>query len=166
MTQTGPVQQLDAIRRDLLAKHDRQGLSWRKIAKRHYPGVPAGTLCAIAKGREPKKISVRLALGLPALADAPVCPDCGQVHVAGVCTARKPPTANGVVPVTVWAHGVKSGAVVRARSRRCARRRCGVHFVPAHGERYCSDACRDRARAWRRKQKRTKLVRGRKRMKR
>ncbi len=158
--QIGPVQQLDALRRDLARKHDRQHLSWREIARRYFPAVPPGTLCAVAKGREPKKIAVRLALGLPAVADAPVCPDCGQVHVAETCTASKPRGANGARPVTVWAHRVRSGAVVLGRSRRCGRRRCGIHFVGPG--KYCSDDCRARARASQRKRRRMRMQRGRK----
>lgn len=162
MAKSTPVQPLDALRRDLLAKHDWQHLSWREIARRHYPGVPAGTLCAIAKGREPKGAGMRTRLGLPALGQAPVCTACGRVHVADTCTAHKPASANGAAPVTVWAHRVRPGAVVVGRSRKCARRRCRVFFVGAPGQRYCSDACRDRVRLWRRRRERTRLARGRK----
>lgn len=45
-----------------------------------FGGIPAGTLCAIAKGRVPKKHAVRAALGLPIeavqLAEPREC-DCG-----------------------------------------------------------------------------------------
>lgn len=77
----GSVQSLDTLRRVLLERRDAQHppTPWREIA-RSYPGVPAGTLCAIAKGREPHKASVRAALGLPVLAAAPVCPVHGVVH--------------------------------------------------------------------------------------
>lgn len=154
----------DTVRRQLRVDYDQLG-GWRAVGEKY--GVKAGTVQRVATSAyEPRDPAIRLALGLPVTAPAPICLDCGQVHVASACTARKPAGTNGVMPVTVWAHGVRSGAVVRARSRRCARRRCRVHFVPAHGERYCSDACRERVRACRRKQKRTKLVRGRKRMRR
>lgn len=54
--------------RAALGDHRNAGLSWRAIA-RLYPGVPPGTLCAIAKGRHPRKAAIRLALGLPAHVD-------------------------------------------------------------------------------------------------
>lgn len=54
-------------------------MTWRQIAA-HFDGVPAGTLCAIAKGRDPKSPAIRAALGLPAYASAPVCPVHGVVH--------------------------------------------------------------------------------------
>ena len=53
---------------------------------------------------------------------------------------------NGASPVRVYARGVRAGAVVLARSRRCARTRCGIHFVPVTpNQRYCSDTCATRA---------------------
>ena len=79
------VQRLDAIRRDLRRergkgiKESGKPTPWRILAQ-SYPGVPPGTLCAIAKGRTPQKASVRAALGLPVTAPAPVCPRCGVVH--------------------------------------------------------------------------------------
>ncbi len=54
-------------------------MTWRAIAA-HFDGVPAGTLCAIAKGRDPKSPAIRAALGLPAFASALVCPVHGVVH--------------------------------------------------------------------------------------
>lgn len=74
-----PVQTLDTLKADLLARRA-TGMPWRRIAA-DFPGVPAGTLCAIAKGREPKGARIRRALGLPAMQPAPVCPRCGVVHV-------------------------------------------------------------------------------------
>src|SRR3972149_7987394 len=89
------VQRLDAIRRDL-RRERRKGIKesgkptpWRILAQ-SYPGVPPGTLCAIAKGRTPQKTSIRAALGLPVTAPAPVCPPCGNVPLARRCpTCRK-----------------------------------------------------------------------------
>ncbi len=159
MDDTGSVQRLDAIRSDLARLRARRiPVPWRKIAER-YPGVPAGTLCAIFKGREPKKHSVRRALGLPDLAPAPVCPDCGQVHVSGTCTATRPRGADGLAPVTVWARRVRAGAVVLGRSRRCKRARCGVHFVGAAKQRYCSERCAGMAAKARRKRTTRQRVR-------
>jgi len=90
--QTSFVQPLDALRRDLLAARalNDPPTPWRVLAL-SYPGVPAGTLCAIAKGREPKAPAIRAALGLPVLIPAPACA-CGEVHVRrGRCpNAPKP----------------------------------------------------------------------------
>lgn len=49
---------------------------------------------------------------------------------------------NGTTLVKVHARGVREGAIVLARSRRCARVRCGVHFVPVTpNQRYCGVKC-------------------------
>lgn len=75
----GHVQTLYAIRSRLTAARA-TGMTWRKIAE-FFPGVPAATLCAIAKhNRDPKSPAIRSALGLPAYASAPVCPVHGVVH--------------------------------------------------------------------------------------
>jgi hypothetical protein len=60
------VQMMDIIQDELKRLHDTQGLSWRKIAALDaYSGIPAGTLCSIAKnGREPKNKKYRDILGL------------------------------------------------------------------------------------------------------
>lgn len=81
MNKKQSVQSLDALRRVLLARRAEQHppTPWRVLAA-DYPGVPAGTLCAIAKGREPRKASIRAALGLPVLIPAPACFVCGVVH--------------------------------------------------------------------------------------
>ena len=60
------VQSLDSIRERLKHLHDTQALSWRKIAALDdYRGIPAGSLCSIAGGREPKSLDHRRILGLP-----------------------------------------------------------------------------------------------------
>lgn len=82
----GSVQTLDTLRSRLTSARA-TGMTWRQIAA-HFDGVPAGTLCAIAKGRDPKSPAIRSALGLPAYASAPVCPVHGVVH-AGRCPRRK-----------------------------------------------------------------------------
>lgn len=62
---------------------------------------------------------------------------------------------NGTRTVRVQARHVKEGAVVLARSRRCACRRCCVHFVPVTpNQRYCSAACAAEAAARRRRTER------------
>ncbi len=56
---------------DMLLKHletlRNKDMSWRDIVKKHYPGVPPGTLCSIYKGRVIKKPEIRKRLGLPQL---------------------------------------------------------------------------------------------------
>lgn len=90
MKQRSFVQRLDAIRRDLKRKRAlgiktmQKPTPWRVVA-RDYPGVPAGTLCAIAKGRVPHKPEILHALGLPHFAPARVCPNCEQVMEAKRC---------------------------------------------------------------------------------
>jgi very-short-patch-repair endonuclease len=92
MTPKTPVQTLDKLQERLNTIHDTHGLSWRAIAQiPEFAGIPAGTLCAIAKGRDPKDAHERLLLRLPALAPAPVCPKCGVPHVTKRCTAGRKP---------------------------------------------------------------------------
>lgn len=50
------------------------GMTWRSI-QGHFPGVSAGTLCDISKGREPKGNAVRQALGLSPLVRVQVPPE-------------------------------------------------------------------------------------------
>jgi len=60
------VQTLDIVRERLNHLHDIDRLSWRKIAALDaYKGIPAGTLCSYAKGRELKNLEHRRILGLP-----------------------------------------------------------------------------------------------------
>lgn len=122
----------------------------RELTRRAGFNVSVGVLHRLAHGVEPREPRLRHLFGLPVVRPTPACPHCGQVHTAEVCTAT-PPRLD-VHAVTVWTRRVRSGAVVLARSRRCARRRCGVHFVPVTpSQRYCSKACANR--------KRTKVVR-------
>lgn len=63
---------------------------WRAVAAQY--NVSAAMIYRIANSSyEPKAAWARYHLGLPALAPAPVCPKCGQVHVTKRCTRRKPP---------------------------------------------------------------------------
>jgi len=68
------------------------GLSWRKIAAlRAFAeiGIPAGTLCSIAKGEQiPNKY--RPGFNLAPLLPAPVC-KCGEVHTTKRCTKNDKP---------------------------------------------------------------------------
>jgi len=64
---------------------------------------------------------------------------------------------NGKRAVVVLANKVREGAVVLAKSRRCARRRCGVHFVPVTpNQKFDSENCERRAAASRRKHRKEK----------
>lgn len=57
------VQPLDTLRERLLGLHGTR--TWRDIQAAFYPTVPAGTLASVAKGRDPQRKSIRVALGLP-----------------------------------------------------------------------------------------------------
>jgi hypothetical protein len=67
------VQSLDMVQERLNCLHEIGGLSWRRIAAlEEYEGIPPGTLNAIAKGREPKKLEHRKILGLPEIIEIEV----------------------------------------------------------------------------------------------
>jgi hypothetical protein len=91
------VQSLDIVRNRILDLHTgsdgkRPKMAFRRIAQLpDYLGVPPGTLCSIAKGRDPKSPRIRTILGLPALALAPVCVKCGEVHPSKRCTKGSVP---------------------------------------------------------------------------
>jgi hypothetical protein len=53
---------MNTLRAELQALHDRYH-SWRQVRELHYPSVPAGTLCSVAKG-DPVPKKHRRALGL------------------------------------------------------------------------------------------------------
>jgi hypothetical protein len=93
--QTGLVQPLDTLRAALNRLRG-QSLTWRHIRASYFPGVPAGTLCAVARGREPRKPEIRRALGLPVdpviLATPRVCAcGCGISYVPIVPHQRRLP---------------------------------------------------------------------------
>lgn len=55
---------------------------------------------------------------------------------------------------------IRAGALVLVGSRRCARQRCGLHFVPAAAnQKYCSPECQARVAAWRRKRAKRRAAR-------
>jgi hypothetical protein len=68
------------VRDELNRLHATTMPSWRKIAQTpKYLGIPAGTLCSIAKGEEiPEKHKAQL--GLPHTQPAQVCLEHGIVH--------------------------------------------------------------------------------------
>jgi len=57
---------LDIVQDELKRLHAIPGHTWRVIAALDaYRGIPAGSLCSIAKGRDPKNPEYRRILGLP-----------------------------------------------------------------------------------------------------
>ena len=82
------VRNTDIVSKALRTLKGTTGLAWRKIALLDdYSPIPAGTLCAIAKGYPvPKRWRQRL--GLPLLIPAPACLKCSQVHVTKKCMAN------------------------------------------------------------------------------
>ena len=95
MSNTHSVRTPDIVQAELRAEKRATGLSWRKIAaQRKYSekGVPAGTLCTIAKtGYIPPKW--RPFFGVRALVKVEACPHCGVVHTRKTCPKRRKPRA-------------------------------------------------------------------------
>jgi len=94
MSRTGSITRVrtpDMAQDELKQAHGTQIPSWRKLSLLEaYSGIPAGTLCSIAKtGKVPNKWRERF--GLPALAPAPVCPVHGVVHLARRCPVLRKP---------------------------------------------------------------------------
>jgi hypothetical protein len=80
----------DTLKKRLNYLHGIDKVSYRKIALLdEFYGVPAGTLCDMAKGKEPRSPHLRARLGLPALVSLPPCPKCGEVHLAKTCPAAR-----------------------------------------------------------------------------
>ena len=71
-------------------KNWRRGAAWFDI----NPGL---AYKIGVQGYDPKNPHLRIKLGLPALVPAPVCLDCGDVHITGFCT--KDLTGIGPAPV-------------------------------------------------------------------
>lgn len=94
------VQTLDNARAALWELKTIKG-TWRKVSVALGAIIPAGTLQAIANGREPHNPIYRRVLGLPPLNKlAPACPACGEVHVSRRCPAtRRTPTRWADMPV-------------------------------------------------------------------
>ena len=71
--------------------------TWRAVADSYC--VTCGMVYRIARNNyEPRETHVRVMLDLPALAPAPVCPKCGNVHVTKRCTntAERPRTRRAI----------------------------------------------------------------------
>ena len=77
---------ISILRRELNRFHQKvQRGGWRIVGAKF--GISGGMAYRIAMQEyEPKSLHIRLALGLPALAPAPVCVKCGQVHTTKRCT--------------------------------------------------------------------------------
>jgi len=93
-TPANVVQTLDKLQERLKTLHN-SNMNWRTISALPEFRLPSGepiapgTLCSIAKGRDPKNPHVRAVLHLPALIPAPACRVCGEVHTTKRCTRRK-----------------------------------------------------------------------------
>jgi len=62
--------------------------TWKDVGDEF--GIPGGTAHRIATSDyEPKRPVIRFRLGLPTLVPAPVCSQCGQLHVSKRCVLRK-----------------------------------------------------------------------------
>lgn len=78
------------VKHDLLAVHDKNDRkkSMRGLAKKY--GVSHGVIQRIMTGIEPKSHTIRAKLNLsPLIGHAPLCPKCGQMHIAKRCIAKK-----------------------------------------------------------------------------
>lgn len=72
---------------DIRGKHE-AGMSLREIAAQ-YEGVTHADVSRILRGEFPRSACKRLALKLPPLDLAPVCPIHGVVHVRATCPGAK-----------------------------------------------------------------------------
>jgi len=80
------MRRLGVIRRDLNKAYRRLG-NWRAVGREF--GISGGMAFRMAVQKyEPKEAAIRVRLGLPAMAPAPVCMSCGLVHVSKRCTAK------------------------------------------------------------------------------
>jgi len=72
-----------------LAALYRSGMSWRAIGTKF--GVSGGMAFRVAtQGYEPRKASIRAALGLPVTVPVAVCPIHGVVHIPRRCPTAAP----------------------------------------------------------------------------
>jgi hypothetical protein len=88
------VRSSDTARRLLISRKGTPGRTWRWLAQNVYWPVPAGTLCAIAKGEKiPNRY--RRVFKLPAIVKREVCPLHGVVHDYDCQTQEVKPRSNG-----------------------------------------------------------------------
>ena len=78
---------LGSVRRKI-KKAYKEAQNWRVVAEQF--GITVAMAWRIAnQDYEPKDPKIRVKLGLSALAPAPVCERCGEVHVSKRCTSRQ-----------------------------------------------------------------------------
>lgn len=77
----------NSIVEGLWRDHNQLG-TWQAVGAKF--GLTPALVYRVAHGYEPKKPAIRAALGLPALAPAPVCPRHGVVHTRACRAARAP----------------------------------------------------------------------------
>lgn len=74
------------IRRRMEKAYKKLG-NWRLVAD-EFGVDPSLAWQIVERGYEPKKVKNRVKLGLPAMAPAPVCRHCGEVHVSRRCAKK------------------------------------------------------------------------------
>ncbi len=105
-----PVQTLDKVKDELTTLKKAKGLRWSDISQKpEYVGIPAGTLCSIAKGRDPKNPYYRAILHLSVLVPTPVCPIHGVVH-PGECPKEKKPAKKRYPKIAIRLDNPESAA--------------------------------------------------------
>lgn len=78
---------IDSLRR-AMAETAARLHNWRLVGREY--GISGGMAWRIVRdGYDPRETEIRRRLGLPVYAPAPVCQDCGEVHVVGECTRGK-----------------------------------------------------------------------------
>jgi len=81
------MRDIKALRREIKKAYQKVN-NWRKVA--YMFGIsPAMAWRISEQNYEPKDAKIRLLLGLSAMGEAPVCPYCGEVHVARGCPVRR-----------------------------------------------------------------------------
>jgi hypothetical protein len=83
----GIMRKFGDIRHEVKKAYRRLG-NWRAVGKEM--GITGGMAFRIGMRKyEPKEAKIRARLGLPAFGRAPVCAECGEVHVAKRCPEGK-----------------------------------------------------------------------------
>lgn len=83
------MRKLEVLRRDVKNAYKRLK-NWRAVGREFQ--ITSGMAYRIAMDKyEPKDPHIRYLLGLPALVPAPVCPECGEIHLAKRCPKRARP---------------------------------------------------------------------------
>ena len=71
-------------------RHKAREINQWSESRGFQPCITHGVVQRLEQGVEPKDPKKRLALGLPILAPAPVCGQCGEVHITKRCPHSKP----------------------------------------------------------------------------